>query len=71
MKNLLYILLVFSTVAKAQMGFSLFRFATFYASASTGAPFSENQSFIVDGVAGSGQLVEITEVNAPNYNITI
>ena len=71
MKNLLYILLFISTVAKAQMGFSLFRFATFYASASTGAPFSENQSFIVDGVAGSGQLVEMTAVNAPNYNITI
>ena len=71
MKNLLYILLFISTVANAQMGFSLFRFATFYASASTAAPFSENQSFIVDGVAGSGQLVEITQVSKPNYNLTI
>ena len=66
MKNLLYILLFISTVANAQMGFSLFRFATFYASASTAAPFSENQSFIVDGIAGSGQLVEMTDVSAPN-----
>ena len=71
MKKLLYILLFVSTVANAQMGFSLFRFATFYASMSTAAPFSENQAFIVDGVAGSGQLVEMTEVSAPNYNITI
>ena len=59
MKNLLYILLFISTVA------------TFYASASTAAPFSENQSFIVDGIAGSGQLVEMTDVSAPNYNLTI
>ena len=71
MKKLLYILLFVSTVANAQMGFSLFRFATFYASMSTAAPFSENQAFIVDGIAGSGQLVEMTEVSAPNYNITI
>ena len=71
MKKLLYILLFASTVANAQMGFSLFRFATFYASLSTTAPFSENQAFIVDGIAGSGQLVEMTEVSAPNYNITI
>jgi len=49
----------------------ILRFATFYASFSTGAPFSENQSFIVDGVAGSGQLVEITNVSKPNYNVSI
>jgi len=72
MKKILYILLLLTTtVSNAQMGFSLFRFATFYASASTAAPFSENQSFIVDGVAGSGQLVEITQVSEPNYNITV
>jgi len=71
MKKLLYILLFVSTVANAQMGFSLFRFATFYASMSTAAPFSENQAFIVDGIAGSGQLVEITQVSEPNYNITV
>ena len=72
MKKIIYILLLLTTtVSNAQMGFSLFRFATFYASASTAAPFSENQSFIVDGVAGSGQLVEITQVSEPNYNITV
>ena len=71
MKRLLYTLLLITSVANAQMGFSLFRFSTFYASLSTGAPFAENQSFIVDGVAGSGQLVEITQVSEPNYNLTI
>ena len=71
MKKILYILLLVTTVSNAQMGFSLFRFATFYASASTAAPFSESQAFMVDGVAGSGYLVETTEVNAPNYNITV
>ena len=65
--KLLYTLLLLTTVSQAQ----IFRFATFYASLSTGAPFAENQSFIVDGVAGSGQLVEVTQVSDPNYNLTI
>tara|TARA_R110000824_G_scaffold152808_1_gene324143 strand:- start:1670 stop:2686 length:1017 start_codon:yes stop_codon:yes gene_type:complete len=67
MRKLLYILLFLTSVANAQV----FRFSTFYASLSTGAPFAENQSFIVDGVAGSGQLVEVTQVSKPNYNLTI
>ena len=67
MKKALYILLLITSVANAQV----FRFSTFYASLSTGTPFAENQSFIVDGVAGSGQLVEITQVSDPNYNLTI
>ena len=67
MKKALYILLLITSVANAQV----FRFSTFYASLSTGAPFVENQSFIVDGVAGSGQLVEVTQISEPNYNLTI
>ena len=67
MRKLLYILLFLTSAANAQV----FRFSTFYASLSTGAPFAENQSFIVDGVAGSGQLVEVTQVSKPNYNLTI
>ena len=71
MRKLIFILLLVSASAQAQFGLDLFRFATFYASASAGAPFAENQSFIVDGVAGSGQLVEVTDVNKPNYNLTV
>ena len=67
MKQLLYILLLCSTIANAQ----ILRFATFYASLSTGAPFTENQQFLVNGVAGSGQLVEITQVSEPNYNLSV
>lgn len=67
MKKALYILILMTSVANAQV----FRFSTFYASLSTGAPFAENQSFIVDGVAGSGQLVEVTQVSEPNLNLTI
>jgi hypothetical protein len=67
MKNILYILLLFTTVAQAQ----IFRFSTFYASVSTGSPFAENQQFMVDGVAGSGQLVEITQISEPNFNLTV
>ena len=40
---------------------NLFKYSTFYASASMGAPFSENQQFYVNGTAGSGQLVETTD----------
>jgi hypothetical protein len=67
MKNILYILLLLTTVAQAQ----IFRFSTFYASINTGSPFAENQQFMVDGVAGSGQLVEITQVSEPNFNLTV
>jgi len=67
MRKLLYILLLCSTIASAQ----ILRFATFYASLSTGAPFTENQQFLVNGVAGSGQLVEITQVSEPNYNLSV
>jgi len=63
----LYTLLLCSTIANAQ----ILRFATFYASLSTGAPFTENQQFLVNGVAGSGQLVEITQVSEPNYNLSV
>ena len=70
LRKLIYVgLLLTATTVQAQL--NLFRFATFYASISTGAPFAENQSFIVDGVAGSGQLVEVTQVSKPNYNLTI
>jgi len=67
MKKLLYILLLCPAIASAQ----ILRFATFYASFSTGAPFTESQQFLVNGVAGSGHLMEMTEVNEPNYNISI
>ena len=69
LKKISFIILLLCTtlVSNAQV----LRFSTFYASFSTGAPFSENQSFIVDGVAGSGQLVEVTQVSKPNYNLTI
>ena len=67
MKKALYILLLTTSVASAQV----FRFSTFYASLSTGAPFVENEQFIVDGVAGSGQLVEVTQVSEPNFNLTV
>ena len=67
MKKVLLLLLLVTYVTNAQ----ILRFSTFYASMSTGAPFSENQQFLVDGVAGSGQLVEITQVSDPNYNLTI
>jgi len=63
----LYTLLLCSTIANAQ----ILRFATFYASLSTGAPFTENQQFLVNGVAGSGQLVEITQISEPNYNLSV
>ena len=67
MKQLLYTLLLCSTIANAQ----ILRFATFYASLSTGAPFTENQQFLVNGVAGSGQLVETTQISEPNYNLSV
>lgn len=67
MKNILYVLVLWTTIANAQ----ILRFSTFYASFSTSAPFAENQEFLVNGVAGSGQLVEITQVNKPNYNISV
>ena len=67
MKKLLYILILCSAIANAQ----ILRFATFYASLSTGAPFTENQQFLVNGVAGSGQLVEITQISEPNYNLSV
>tara|TARA_R100001377_G_scaffold3390_1_gene2002 strand:- start:1336 stop:2352 length:1017 start_codon:yes stop_codon:yes gene_type:complete len=67
MKNYIYILLLCTTITNAQ----ILRFSTFYASFSTSAPFAENQEFLVDGVAGSGQLVEITQVSEPNYNVSI
>lgn len=67
MRKLLYILLLCSTIASAQ----ILRFATFYASLSTGAPFTENQQFLVNGVAGSGQLVETTQISEPNYNLSV
>lgn len=67
MKKLLIILLLLTTCANAQ----IFRFSTIYGSFSTGSPFVENQQFLVNGVAGSGQLVEVTQVNEPNYNFTI
>ena len=65
--RLLCLLLLCCTTANAQ----LLRFATFYASFSTGTPFAENQEFVVDGVAGSGYLVETTQVSQPNYNVSI
>ena len=68
LKKLLTLLFFLSSLTSAAQ---VFRFSTFYASLSTGAPFAENQSFIVDGIAGSGQLVEVTQVSEPNFNLTI
>jgi hypothetical protein len=66
-KNLLIVFLFITCALQAQV----LRFSTFYASVSAGAPFAESQEFIVDGVAGSGQLVEITQVSEPNFNLTV
>ena len=68
MKKIIYItLLIWLQSVNAQ----ILKFSTFYASFSTAAPFAENQMFLVDGVAGSGQLVEITQENKPNLNISL
>ena len=50
---------------------NLFKYSTFYASASMASPFAVSQQFYVDGVAGSGQLVEITEQIESNYVFSI
>ena len=70
MKKLNYILLLWAItiqIANAQ----LLKFSTFYASFSTSAPFAENQVFLVNGVAGSGQLVETTQISEPNRNLSV
>ena len=50
---------------------NIFKYSTFYASASMASPFAVNQQFYVDGVAGSGQLVEVTEQIESNYIFSI
>ena len=60
----------FTSTCNAQIK-NLFKYSTFYASASMGAPFSENQQFYVNGTAGSGQLVETTDQAEFNYALTI
>ena len=50
---------------------NLFKYSTFYASASMASPFAVSQQFYVNGVAGSGQLVEITEQIESNYVFSI
>ena len=76
MKKLLIILLlligniIFLTLpAKGQIK-NLFKYSTFYASASMAAPFAENKQFMVNGTAGSGQLVELTDQAEFNYAFT-
>ena len=50
---------------------NLFKYSTFYTSASIASPFAVNQQFYVDGVAGSGQLIEVTEQIESNYVFSI
>ena len=40
----------------------IFKYSTFYARGNIGAPFNANKQFFVNGTAGSGQLVEITDL---------
>jgi hypothetical protein len=70
MKKLTYILLLWITTTNV-VNAQLLKFSTFYASFSTSAPFAENQAFLVNGVAGSGQLVETTQVSQPNRNVSV
>jgi len=75
MKYILYTLLLCSTIANAQ----LLRFATFYASYSTGAPFVESPQYMIQAIPSTtevadfanGTLMETTQVSAANLNITI
>ena len=75
MKNLLYALLFITGTCNAQ----LLRFATFYASFSTTAPFAEHPQFQIQAIPSTtevadfanGILVETTQVSQPNLNITI
>ena len=76
MKKLLIILLLligniifFTLPAKGQIK-NLFKYSTFYTSASMSAPFAENKQFMVNGTAGSGQLVELTDQAEFNYIFT-
>jgi hypothetical protein len=64
---LVLLLLSVATVAQGQ----LLRFSTLYGSLSGNAPLVENSKYRVNGVAGSGYLEEITEVNKPNYILTV
>ena len=75
MKYILYTLLLCSTIANAQ----LLRFATFYTSFSTSAPFSEHPQFRIEAIQSTtevgdfanGALVETTQVSESNFNVTI
>lgn len=60
-------LLSVATVAQGQW----LRFSTLYGSLSGNAPLVENSRYRVNGVAGSGYLEEITEVNKANYIFTV
>ena len=61
------VLLSVATVAQGQ----LLRFSTLYGSLTANAPLVENSMYRVNGVAGSGYLEEITEVNRANYIFTV
>jgi len=64
-------LILFSSFSSQAQVKNLFKYSTFYASASMASPFAVSQQFYVDGVAGSGQLVEITEQIESNYVFSI
>ena len=49
----------------------IFKYSTFYASGNVGAPFNANKQFFVNGTAGSGQLVEITDQAEFNYVLSV
>ena len=66
----IFVILFGSLNCKAQVK-NIFKYSTFYASASMASPFAVNQQFYVDGVAGSGQLVETTEQIESNYIFSI
>ena len=68
---IIFVVLIGSTInCNAQIK-NIFKYSTFYTSASIGAPFNANKQFYVDGTAGSGQLVETTDQAEFNYAISI
>jgi len=77
MKKLLYLFLLFTFSANAQL--DLFRFATFYASYSTTTPAAEPVGYRVQGLYDpghqddyvNGTIVEMTQYSDPNIQITI
>ena len=62
-----FALLCVATMAQGQ----LLRFSTLYGSLTANAPLVESSVYRVNGVAGSGYLEEITQVNKANYVFSV